>query len=283
MTASHCPGCGEHSLLMPLHGAKGGPLRCPLCIGKWKAEHGRKRRLGRIVIRAIAAFMDAGGTKADLCKLQLSATGINLAGIFDFDSSVELDPLGYLADSANVTKGEIIELTSELLADAIKLAHPDYHPPERQELAHRTTQGLLALQPFVFPAPKPKPSLRERHGSSMATPASTERPVTKGPSYPCADCKSAIPLDYCDACRAERKKRQREEQARENAKQRKWYAQRKARLWKTKACVACGAEIRISGGTGKHKRADARFCSNACRQRGTARLSRINQVYTADI
>ena len=49
-----------------------------------------------------------------------------------------------------------IELTSELLADALRLTHPDCHPPERQELAHRVTQGLLALQPFVFPASKPK-------------------------------------------------------------------------------------------------------------------------------
>src|SRR5262245_40713402 len=50
MSVSRCEDCGEYTVLLPLHGGKGGPLRCPLCIGKWNAEHGRKRRLGRIVI-----------------------------------------------------------------------------------------------------------------------------------------------------------------------------------------------------------------------------------------
>jgi hypothetical protein len=165
--------------------------------------------------------------------------------------------------------GEEIELTSELLADAIKLAHPDYHPPERQELAHRTTQKLLALQPFVFPAPKPKPSLGEiftRNGSSTSA-HRTETAVTKGPTYPCADCKSTIPKNYCTACRSEFEKRLAEKIERERAKQREQYAKRKARRYKSKACQSCGATFTVSGGSGKHKRADARFCSNACRQR----------------
>jgi hypothetical protein len=50
-----------------------------------------------------------------------------------------LDPLGYLGGAA--ANGENIELTSELLAGAIKLAHPDLHPPERRDLAHRVTPG----------------------------------------------------------------------------------------------------------------------------------------------
>ena len=59
MSNTLCEGCGQHSFLLPLHGGKGGPLRCPLCVGKWNAEHGRKRRTGRIVIRAIKAFLGA--------------------------------------------------------------------------------------------------------------------------------------------------------------------------------------------------------------------------------
>jgi hypothetical protein len=39
------------------------------------------------------------------------------------------------------------------------------HPPERQELAERVAKELLALKPFVFPAPKPKP----RDGSAVVT------------------------------------------------------------------------------------------------------------------
>jgi hypothetical protein len=265
MTTARCEGCGEYSFLLPLHGPKGGPLRCPLCVGKWNAEHGRKRRLGRIAIRALAAFLEAGGTKAEVRKLYSSAVGIDLEGLF----GSAVDPLGYLADSANTTKGEIVELTSELLADAIKLTHPDHHPPEREELAHRTTQRLLALQPFVFPAPKPKPSLGEifrNYGASNRTPA--PRPATKGPTYPCADCKSTIPKNYCTACRSEFEKRLAEENERERAKQRKQYAARRARRWHSKACEGgCGKTFIISGGSGKHKRKDARFCSDTCRQR----------------
>ena len=69
MSNALCEGCGEHSFLLPLHGGKGGPLRCPLCVGAWNAEHGRKRRTGRIVIRAIMAFLDAGGGNEDIKKL----------------------------------------------------------------------------------------------------------------------------------------------------------------------------------------------------------------------
>ena len=46
-----------------------------------------------------------------------------------------------------------------------------------------------------------------------------------------------------------------------------WYAKRKARHWKSKACTECGATFTVSGGPGKGKRADARFCSDRCRQR----------------
>jgi hypothetical protein len=260
----NCQDCGTHTALMPLHGPRGGPLRCPLCIGKWNAEHGRKRRLGRIVVRAMIAFMDAGGTKADLVSLQMSAVGINLAVFF----GRPVDPLGYLEGSAQIG-GEEIELTSELLADAIKLAHPDCHPPEREDLARRTTQGLLALQPFTFPKPKPKPSLGEifrRNGSSTSA-AKIETAVTKGPTYPCADCKSTIPKYYCTACRSEWEKRLAQEEEQSRANQRKWYARRKARRWKSKPCAECGAAFTVSGGSGKYKRADARFCSDACRQR----------------
>jgi hypothetical protein len=57
-----CPGCGKaDQYLMPLHGDKGGPLRCFMCAGAWHAEHGRKRKAGRIVIKAMKAFEAAGG------------------------------------------------------------------------------------------------------------------------------------------------------------------------------------------------------------------------------
>jgi hypothetical protein len=131
-------------------------LLCPICAGKWQAEHGRRRRAGRIVIRALTAFEEAGGNPADMEKLRITALGKDL---------FEIDPLGYLAGVAN-TADEVIELTSELLDDAIRLSHPDCHPPERQDLARCTTQKLLALKPFTFPAPQPKNQYRATNPST---------------------------------------------------------------------------------------------------------------------
>ena len=178
----NCAICGKHDYLRPLHDTNGGPLCCILCIGKWHGEHGRRRRLGRIVIRAMAAYLAGGGSWTDIDKLKMTAMGTGL-GFLDFDGV--LDPLGYMADTAK-TDGETIELTSELLADAIKIVHPDLHPPERGELAHRVTQGLLALQPFTFPAEKPKPVQPPTPSSTQPAQRkpSTSEPKTK--SYPCS-------------------------------------------------------------------------------------------------
>jgi hypothetical protein len=248
MSVAQCEGCGEHTFLIPLHGGKGGPLRCPLCVGKWNAEHGRKRRTGRIVIRAMMAFREAGGTLKEIDALKLSAP----CGILD------IDLLGYMDGIARLDEADV-DLTTELLADVLKLTHPDHHPPERQMLAHQVTQKLLALQPFVFPAPKPKPK-----------PKPPPAPITSEPSieipkrsYPCSDCADALPAEYCDACRAEYEKRERQENEKRTAKQRAAYRQARNRVLdrrKARRCEACGAGF-------KRPRADARFCSDTCRQR----------------
>ena len=39
----------------------GGPKCCMVCKGKWHGEHGRRHKLGRIITRTMAAFIDAGG------------------------------------------------------------------------------------------------------------------------------------------------------------------------------------------------------------------------------
>jgi hypothetical protein len=176
-----------------------------------------------------------------------------------------LDPLGYLSGGTSFT-GANTELTSELLAAAVRLTHPDCHPPERKELAHRVTQELLDLKPFVFPAPKPKPVIQptaddQRNGSSKSHPGSIKEPLRQ--SYPCAECRSTVPYFYCATCKAEWDRRRRVEHDRETAKQRAGYvarAARKARLRPATFCT-CGAELP------KSMRKDARFCSNACRQR----------------
>jgi hypothetical protein len=78
-------------------------------------------------------------------------------------------------------------------------------------------------------------------------------------SYPCKDCASTIPYHYCTACRAEWERREAAERDKLNAKQRRWYAQRKARQGRWLTCCVCGESL-------KGKRRDARYCSSACRQ-----------------
>jgi hypothetical protein len=55
----NCAKCGKHGYVTPLHGERGGPLCCLLCVGEWHGEHGRRMRTGRIVIRAMNAYEDA--------------------------------------------------------------------------------------------------------------------------------------------------------------------------------------------------------------------------------
>jgi hypothetical protein len=243
-----CEGCGQSSWLMPLHGPKGGPLRCFMCAGKFHAQRTQQRRWGRIAAKAENLFREAGGTAAELSKWKL-------AGFFNLS---EFCP-GYDAD------GSAGDFTSELLTDTLKLTHPDVHPPERRELATRVTQELVALKPFCFPAPKkpePKP-MEQRDASFKDTRLTSKEPLRI--TYPCADCASTVPYFYCDACKAEWEKRQHEKRERENAKQRKWYARRK---WNPPVvrCAACGK-------TFKQKRRDAKHCSPACRQRAHRRRS----------
>lgn len=250
-----CTICHKHDYLRPLHGdGGGGPMCCLLCIGQWHAEHGRRRKAGRIVIRALRAYEEAGGNIwRDITKLQLSVS-----------DTYDLDPLGYMAETAH-HDGEAVDLTSELLADAIRLAHPDIHPPERRDLAERTTQGLLALQPFVFPAPTPKPAEPE---SEWESPFPDNRDGHRSRDsdklrFPCTGCADTIPMYYCTPCRTECEARQEEQRERGRAERRQWYLRRKQRREQRappSLCAACGAPF-------KGKRKDARFCSDICRQR----------------
>jgi hypothetical protein len=205
--------------------------------------------------------MEAGGNESDIAKLRLTALSRQIG--------LDFDPLG-IAETAE-TVDETILLTSELLTETLRLVHPDVHPPERQELATRVTRQLLALQPFVFPAVKPKPTAPYepwRDASVKASAQTLKEPLRR---YPCPDCASTIPLNYCDACRAEWEKKQREERDHNNAKQRKWYARRNAWRHLSRPCETCGKMV-------KGKREDARFCSAACRQKAHRRTKRLVQA-----
>ncbi len=178
-----CKKCGEHTLLLPLHGDKGGPAFCSICAGKWHAEHTRRRKWGRIIIKAMSFYEREGGRWQDFNKLKLAASGI----VEDFG----IDPLGYGTDTIGTEVGDI---TSELLADTIQLTHPDKHPVERRDLAKRVTQELLALKPFVFPAPKEKasaaPVLRDGKIKSQRV---TSKEPSQTAAYPCSECADTVP------------------------------------------------------------------------------------------
>jgi hypothetical protein len=187
----------------------------------------------------------SGGRAIDLNKLKLAAIGNG--GIFSFKELT--DPPGYLVGIAK-TKDEVIELTSELLTDVLKLVHPDHQPPERRELAQRVTQQLLALQPFVFPAPKPKKSSPTPPRTADVTDkkACSVETFEKPSRYPCEKCAADVPYFYCATCRAEYDRRRKQENEKQAAKQRVWYARRSAleEQWRLPAtCPQCREEFKL--------------------------------------
>jgi hypothetical protein len=261
-----CTQCGSETYVMPLHDERGGPPFCPICAGAWHAEHAPRRRAERVVIKALKAYKATGGSLygKEFDQLQLTASG--LASAF-----------GYQSDSSDP---DFSDLTSELLTATVALTHPDKHPIERKDEANRVTQELLALKPFVFPAPPPKqpppppkPAAKEKENDVSLNQRVSDLLKRQ---YPCEDCRNAIPLHYCNSCRAQWEKEQEQEHEREeekrkekNARQREQYKERKK--WFTNTfppqrirCAACKKKF-------KPKRSDKRYCSAACRQRAYAK------------
>jgi hypothetical protein len=254
VSAGTCPNCGkDHPYLLPLHGDRGGPLFCPLCAGEWNARHSRRRKFGRVVIKAIQLYLANGGSFSDIRKME---------------GAVAMAQLGFKAETAHFRADEIGsevgDITSELLADTLQLTHPDRHPPERKEMAQRVTQELLALKPFVFPAPKPKPAqpvTPRRNGSEGSRQETPQKPSQ--PAYPCELCAGSIPYFYCTPCKAEYQRRREAEREAGRAKRRKQAERRRERkrmMTRPIPCPGCGDPFKPS-------RKDARYCSNVCRQR----------------
>lgn len=255
-----CPQCERpNQTVGPLHGEQGGPMFCLRCGMEWHGKHGRKRKLGRVVGKAMRLFSDAGGSKMDIDKLWLAALGLHqLLGerdVFGLDRTIGQD---------------IGDITLELLRDTLRLTHPDHHPPELRELATRVTAELRALEPYLFAAPKPEP--KPEPTSSKPQPGRPERavdplPPTSKPLYPCERCEGAYSFYYCATCRAELERRRDAGRDRERQKQRAWYRARKERerasrrAWgKNPRCATCNK-------TFEPRRTDAKYCSPACRQR----------------
>jgi hypothetical protein len=210
------------------------------------------------------------------------AAGGEYSGFNKFKSEV----VGFALDaiSGNAPREDIGDITTELLDAAIALTHPDRHPTERKAQAQRVTQELLALRPFVFPAPPSPPPKPD--GSVSSVSADLIKPSE--PKYPCEECQYTDPEFYCDVCKAtwekdQQKKRERKEKKRveKNARQRERYASGKRWRRPTKhVCASCSDEF-------ESKRADARYCCAACRQRAyekrDGKLSNVKPVGTAHI
>lgn len=249
-TVASCRQCGSHTYVEPLHGERGGPPFCPICAGAWHAEHGRLRRAGRIVIKALHAYDKAGGNfygkEFDLLKLAAGRVAM-----YDEDARAAAD--------------EVRDLSTELLAATLALCHPDKHPPETKAEANRVTQELLALKPFVFPAPepiKPEPPPAKKD-DPFADDMSEANEILRKGKYPCEDCRNADPDDYCNHCRAEYEKRKQKAFEQRTAIQRADYKQRRERALDERdlrQCKTCGAKF-------KRARTDAHFCSDTCRIR----------------
>ena len=245
MYVGTCSKCERPNILVgPLHGEKGGPPFCVRCGCDWNAKHSRKRKLGRIVIKAMKAYMKEGGGWMDLDRLRLTAMGGD-----------------FFSDESDTIGADVGDITLELLEATIRLTHPDKHPPERQETATQVTKKLNALKPYVFPEPKPDPKPEVSNTSSKCARVTKTKPSQ--PSYPCELCINTVPYYYCTTCKAKWEEIHRKERERRNAKQRNYYARLKViRQWRTPptVCLSCGEEFR-------GKRKDAKYCSAKCRQK----------------
>jgi len=251
-TVAACIKCGQQTYVMPLHDERGGPLFCFLCAGAWHAEHAPRRRARRVLIKALKAYVAAGGHLfgSDFDELKLAAGGL------------------FIFHEADDVANDFSDLTTELLNATIALTHPDKHPNERKAEATRVTQELQALRPFVFPAPPPEPpSEPAKPDDGLFNVPSWELNKLSLHAFPCDDCRDALPADYCDSCKAQReeqqqKRHEREEQERlrKNERQRELYRQHNMFRTRRHCCVSCGEKF-------EPKRSDAKYCSAACRQR----------------
>jgi hypothetical protein len=245
MQDAACANCGQRCLVGPLHGERGGPIVCIPCGSKVHAEIRRGERRDKLMNR------------------------LRNASIFEAHE-----------DGASED-----ELCTELLEDALRLTHPDRHPPERAELAHRVTQGLLALRPYVLPRCKPRdvsvavpPSNRQ----TFVTPEPLRTALATLAQYPCSSCRHTVPTYYCAVClgqyeqrRAAKRKEFEAHRARANAKARE--RRRWRRESRRKKCRTCGKSF-------CPRRSDSLHCSRACRQRAyrdrvtTAQLADVNKL-----
>ena len=113
-----CTKCGKQSYVIPLHSDRGGPLFCPICVGAWNAEYTKRRKWGRIIVKAMKAYEREGGRWHDFDKLKLVAAGYDnrLRGpqnrLLHADAALELTGarhpflIGRIRDAAGQDSGQ---------------------------------------------------------------------------------------------------------------------------------------------------------------------------------
>jgi hypothetical protein len=253
LVLGHCVKCGGgQKLVGPLHLEKGGPDFCLPCGTEWHAEQARVRKKERRVLQAL---------------------GIGGSSSYRSLESLSLKSLGLVGSLSEPSYAESHELTLELLEEAVRLTHPDRHPPERAAQAARVTADLLALKPYVLPKPPPPcnasaTSLQAGNRTSVTPPPGSDRRIEElyKRIRPCEACRDTVPLYYCDECRAWDEDRRRENRERwDKAREQRNAKQRARRAWRRHLrppgrCAVCGTAF-------KGKRKDAQYCSAACRQR----------------
>lgn len=217
-----CASCGGSGLLVALHGDRGGPDVCIECSGKWLATANQKARRE---FKRLNLFMRMLGDDAG-------------------------DPEA-LADL----------LRADVLAAAIRLTHPDRHPPDRAETARRVTAALTAAREHALASKPPPEPAQPRDGSDSVARLSGQKAVTApvDDQYPCATCRHLPVALYCDRCRKrweadDETRRERERTYRRDLRAR-WRVEHEPR-----ECDHCHREF-------TPVRSDSRYCSAVCRQR----------------
>jgi hypothetical protein len=158
----------------------------------------------------------------------------------------------------------------DVLEAAIRLTHPDKHPPERKDQAQQVTAQLLALKPYTLERPPPpSPEEEEKRAKAAAERSATMWQWERGKDAPKSEldfshpCIYTTPYYYCDECRKRWEEGQQRRREAERQKQRAYRKVRRARELMRRPAMHCKVcETRISDG-----RKDAHFCSNACRQK----------------
>ena len=272
-----CPQCERpNRTIGPLHGSEGGPPFCIQCGVAWHGKHGRQRRLARVVIKAIQMYYQAGGQLGHVEQFAKRAFFGDILDCFpEFLAKNGKQEFRHLFTGLKVNSTDAGELTTELLKNALRLTHPDHHPPERRELATRVTGELRALEPYVFAAPKPPEPVRRTPDPTAAhepSPAAEPSPVS---AYLCEACELTGPWHYCKACRTEFERRRDEKREKRNARrreqQRAWYRTRRDRERNRRQCFGHLPRCATCDATFEPKRKDAKYCTPTCRQRAYRR------------